>query len=115
MRKFISFSIAAVIASACVHHLPTPKGPRATLISDSSRVQACEFLGVFEETGETQEQAREMLQIHVHELGATHVLLEKKRTINTKKTFNETWRNNDLFTNLGDNMVVASGKGYKCR
>jgi hypothetical protein len=97
-----------------VHHLETPEGPRAIITGDITRMRKCEMLGVFESVGETEEQARSTLQIHVRELGATHVLLMSARPINVQRSFNEAIRNETSSSPLYKN-VVAQGKGFKCK
>ena len=94
--------------------MQTPDEPRAIVTKDSAGMKSrCKFVGDFEGVGETQEQARAFLSIHVREMGGTHLILNSDRAINEKKTLNETWRNDTLMSPLYRD-VVASGTGYRC-
>lgn len=109
-------AVLCFLLTGCViaHHLETPDEPRAVLVRDAGGVRGCKLLGVFEGVGETNEQALAMLQIHVREIGATHVLLMSERPINEKRSFNEQIRNETSMSPLYKN-VVAQGKGYRCK
>jgi hypothetical protein len=111
---FSRLFFSVFVFCGCVHHLQTPDEPRAIVTNDDTGLRSrCKLLGVFEGVGETEEQARAFLSIHVRELGGTHVVVKSDRAINQKKSFNETWRNDTLFSPLYKDMV-ASGKGYRC-
>lgn len=98
----------------CVHHLVTPDEPRALLTNDEGKMRShCQLLGIFEEVGESEEQARALLSIHVRELGATHLLPTSARALKKATTFGETVRNDTMFAPVFNN-VVATGKGYRC-
>jgi hypothetical protein len=84
--------LLVLVFCGCVHHLPTPNEPRAIISKNAGWLQSqCKMLGLFEEVGENSAQAEVLLQIHVRQQGATHLLLTAKRTLNSKRSFKEAW------------------------